>query len=207
MNARYNRYKHHRHSIRLNGYDYSRPGLYFITICVRNRECILSEINMQAVILTNFGKILEKFWLQLPQHFNNVQLDTYVIMPNHLHGIINIIFDKKGVNPVAAIPAGAIHELPLLEIMNNESQSMESAQTPNWRDRRKMLLARMIGYFKINSAKEINLIQDISGLSFWQRNYYEHIIRDESELIQIRRYIKDNPRHWLDDENNPINIK
>jgi putative transposase len=105
------------------------------------------------------------------------------------------------------IYVGAIHELPLQERMNKESHSTESVQIPNWRDRRKMLLPKIIGYFKMNSAKEINRIERLSGLSLWQRNYYEHIIRNEGELIQIRRYIKNNPRRWLDGENNPINLK
>ena len=118
MNARYNPYKHHRHSIRLKGYNYSQEGLYFITICVRNLDCILSEIHAQSIVLTDYGKIVEKYWLQLPNRFHKIQLDAYMIMPNHLHGIINIISEYKGVNPagvipVGAIPVGAIHELPL----------------------------------------------------------------------------------------------
>jgi len=187
----YNPNKHNRHSIRLKGYDYSRPGLYFITICVRDRECILSEINMRSVILTNFGKIVEKFWVQLPQRFNNVMLDTYVIMPNHLHGII-IVNDCD--NDGKVWRRGAV-TAPLRQ--NMPGQLYGSHPT----------LGKIIAYFKYQSTKFVNQLQNTPGIKFWQRNYYEHIIRDESELIQIRRYIKDNPRQWLDDENNPINIK
>jgi len=90
MDDRYNLYKHNRHSIRLKGYDYSRNGVYFVTICVKDREGLLSEIKCSSVILTKFGKIVEEAWLQIPKRFKNVRVDTFVIMPNHLHGIIII---------------------------------------------------------------------------------------------------------------------
>jgi REP element-mobilizing transposase RayT len=106
-------------------------------------------------------------------------------MPNHFHGIITIN------NHV-----GAIHELPLHEL----PLQIEPKQ------RRKMLLPKIIGFLKMNSAKEINQIRATLGYPVWQRNYYEHIIRSEEEMNRIHRYIIDNPAKWAEDENNPTNI-
>ena len=172
-----------RHSIRLKEYDYSWPGFYFVTICVKEKECCLGKIIEKdnfsegpKIILTRFGKIVEDIWRSIHDHPSLVELDEFIIMPDHLHGIIVI-----GENTV-----GAIHELPL----------------PN---RRQMLLSKIVGKFKMNSAKEINVLLNNEGQSFWQRNYYEHIIRDEKSLEKIREYIVDNPRKWFDDIEYPGN--
>jgi REP element-mobilizing transposase RayT len=86
----YNPDIHHRHSIRLKGYDYSRQGLYFVTICIQNRKCLFGEIINDAMILNECGQIVQMVWDELPQHYANIQLDKFVIMPNHVHGIILI---------------------------------------------------------------------------------------------------------------------
>ena len=111
-------------------------------------------------------------------------MDEFVIMPNHVHGIISIVSDSE---------VGAIHELPL-------------QQYNNWKERRRMVLPKIIGRFKMNSAKHINQIRNTLGIPVWQRNYYEHVIRDEEELNRIREYILTNPSQWEKDENNPVNI-
>ncbi len=98
---KYDPEKHHRRSIRLGGYDYSQPGAYFITLCTHNRQCLFGDVVNGKMVLNGYGKIVEHCWLEIPQHFEHVELDEYVVMPNHIHGIIII----KNV--------GAIHELPL----------------------------------------------------------------------------------------------
>lgn len=175
------REKYHRHSLRLRDYDYSQSGAYFITICTKNKECLLGEIingKTPLVRLSPVGKIVRKFWLEIPEHFPNVELDEFVIMPNHIHGII-IIKDS----------VGAIHELPLLQLF-----------------RRKMLIPKIVGWYKMRSAKHINTIRRTPGMSVWQRNYYEHIIRNEESLNRIREYIINNPIKWEIDKENPKNI-
>ena len=165
--------KHHRRSIRLKEYDYSQPGAYFITICTKDRGCALGEISNGNMYLNNAGQIVQSVWGKLPNRFEGTGLDAFVIMPNHIHGIITV---------------GAIHELPL---------------HPH---RRKMLIPKVIGYFKMNTAKQINQLRDTTGTPLWQRNYYEHIIRNEEALAEIRQYITNNPVRWENDEENPTNI-
>ncbi len=88
---RYDPEKHHRRSIRLRGYDYSRPGAYFVTICVKNRECLLGEIRGGKMILNDFGKIIDYHWREIPTHFQNVKLDEFVVMPNHFHAVLWLV--------------------------------------------------------------------------------------------------------------------
>ncbi|MBP8944301.1 MAG: hypothetical protein KBG25_00115 [Paludibacteraceae bacterium] len=126
-------------SIRLPGYDYSRPGAYFVTIVTYQRQCLFGNIFNGEMMLNECGEIVKNWWQEIPNHYSNVQLDEWVIMPNHIHGII-IINENNDVN------VEAIHELPL--------------QQQNTREiRRKMLLPKIIGYFKMNAAKQINKLQ------------------------------------------------
>ncbi len=135
---KYNPDIHHRRSMRLKGYDYSQAGAYFVTICSWNRQCIFGDVVDGNVKLNEYGEIVDEYWYHLPQHHSHVALDEFVIMPNHIHGIL--IIDGNNV--------GAIHELPL----QNESLSEYRKQ------RRKMLIPKIIGW--MNSAKQINQIFD-----------------------------------------------
>ena len=159
---RYDPKKHHRRSIRLKGYGYSQAGAYFVTICTHNRELWLEN--------DAYRKILQRIWNELTNHYPQIRLDEFVIMPNHVYGIIWII-------------GGAIHESPL--------------------HRSRSLLSKIIGYFKMNTAKQINILRATPGIPLWQRNYYEHIIRTEDELNRIREYIRNNPLQWELDRENP----
>ena len=179
---------HHRHSIRLPGYDYSSPGFYFITICTHQRECIFGEIHDGYMNLNEYGKIVQQWLQNIEVRFPNVFLDEYSIMPNHIHAII-LIADSPMV--------GVIHESPLPLVDTTPSSIL----------RRKMLLPKIIGYFKMNSAKEINILRQKLHQPLWQRNYYEHIIRNEKSLNIIRIYIKNNPLKWFADKDNPTNWK
>ena len=169
-----------RRSIRLPEYDYSLPGEYYVTNCIHNRECLLGDVVDEQMILNDFGLSVKKFWLALPSHYENLSLEEWVIMPNHMHGII-IINDL--------IPVGAIHESPLQN------------------HRRQMLLFKAVGRFKMNSGKEINGMRNTQGQPVWQRNYFEHIIRDGQSYINIEHYIRTNPLNWLTDVENPVYIK
>ena len=177
----YNPQKHHRRSIRLREYDYSRPGLYFVTNIAYDREMFFGKIVNNKMILNEYGNIVRNWWLEIPNKFKNVNLDIFVVMPNHFHGIVQIISGNSIV--------GAIHESPL-----------QKSSQQNKTQRRNMLLSKMIGYFKMNSAKRINQKRNLQGISVWQRNYYEHIIRNENELWRIRKYIVENPVNWDNDQ-------
>lgn len=196
---KYNPDIHHRRSIRLQGYDYSQNGAYYVTLCTQNRECLFGEIVKGEMILNEYGKIVEQCWNNLSNHYDNIELDAYVIMPNHFHGIILItdtVDNVDNVDNVGAIHVGAIHELPLRK---------SPIQSPQ--QRRKMLLPKIVGRFKMNSAKQINQMRNTPGISVWQRNYYEHIIRNDKSLENIRNYIINNPSEWYYDDYNPKKVK
>jgi putative transposase len=168
-------------SIRLKEYDYSQLGGYFVTICTHKRECILGEIVDGEVRLSPFGEIAERHWDEIPRYFPGVELDASIIMPNHIHGII--VMNKL---------VGAIHESPL---------RMTRKQ------RRNMILSKIIGRFKMTAAKEINLLRNTMGSQIWQRNYYEHIIRNDRDLNNIRDYVVNNPLQWFHDDENPDRLR
>jgi len=173
----YNSDIHHRRSIRLRDYDYSQAGAYFITICAHNHESLFGEIADGAMRLNAAGEIVADEWQKLAQVKEEIELDEWMVMPNHLHGIL--IFTDN---------AGAIHELPL-----------RMTQT----QRRQMALPKLVGRFKMLSAKQINMLRNTPGIPLWQRNYWEHIIRDEADLRRIREYISSNPARWELDELHP----
>ncbi len=170
--------KHHRRSIRLQGYDYSQPGAYFVTICVRNRECLLGDMVDGAMVLNDYGKIVESEWLKTAVVRPNVELDEFIVMPNHFHGIIFIIDDGRGTARRA--PTGEQFGKPSVGSLPTIVRSFKSAATNG-----------------------INQLQESWGSLFWQRGYHEHIIRSEGELDRIRKYIIENPIRWDQDENNP----
>ena len=166
-----------RRSIRLKEYDYSQSGAYFVTVCTNNRECLFGEIVDGEMVLNDAGRIVQTVWNSLPSRFPELELDTFVVMPNHIHSII------------AITNVGAIHELPL------------PPNDPMYR--RRMLIPKIIGYAKMNTAKRINQSRNTRVNPVWHRNYYEHVIRNENELNDVRQYIVDNPAKWDTDEENP----
>lgn len=185
MVNKYNPDIHHRRSIRLKEYDYSQGGGYFVTICTYNREYIFGSVADGKIELNEWGKMVLEWWNNLLEHYPNISLDEFVVMPNHIHGII-IITD--------AAPMRAGQPRPYKKTApNSETQ--------------KHTLGRIVAFFKYQSTKHINGLRGTPGISIWQRNYYEHIIRSENELNRIREYIIGNPFKWETDEENPKNIK
>ncbi len=171
---KFNPDRHYRRSIRLSGYDYSNSGAYFLTVCSKYRECLFGEIQGEEISLTTAGEIVQKTWLELPNRFTSVELDAFIVMPNHIHGIMVFDDDKKG---VGLLNQGAASGAPTV--------------------------GNFMRAFKSISAVHINKELGREGLSLWQRNFYERIIRNEKELNSIRHYIDNNPAKWADDENNP----
>ena len=180
---------HHRRSIRLRNYDYRSDGAYFVTLCTYQRECLFGEVVDAEVRLNDAGTCVETICNSLSQRYPDVEVDSLVVMPNHVHGII-----------VITGTVGAIHELPDVE-------DQRAIRESPLQGRRKMTLSKVVGYLKMNTAKRINELRDNPGIPVWQRNYYEHIIRNEADLASIRYYIAENPVKWAMDENNPAKVQ
>ena len=164
--------RHNRRSIRLHGYDYSQVGAYFVTVCARNRECLFGDAVNGKTMLNEFGEIVAESWKWLATRYGYVELDEWMIMPNHMHGIIVINDVFKG--------------------------GSRTAPTENRKP-----IGRLVGAFKTVSAKRINHLRDTLGVKIGQRNYFEHIIRNDDELNRIREYIANNPAQWKMDRENP----
>jgi putative transposase len=167
---------HRRRLTRLQQYDYSQPGGYFVTVCTKNRLCLFGEIDNDRMRLSSLGEIIRLSWFDLPKHYSNVELDVFVIMPNHIHGIIFLTDVGAGLKPAPTVPACHCHPLP--EIVRG---------------------------FKTFSSRKINELRNLSGTALWQRNYYEHVIRRDESLEKIREYIETNPLRWALDKENPVN--
>jgi REP element-mobilizing transposase RayT len=183
---------HNRHSIRLKDYDYSQAGAYFVTICVQNRECLLGEVVDNEMTLNDAGQMVERWWGELPNKFPSIELDACVVMPNHFHGII-VLTDVGG--DLCVAPGGDVHE---------SGQTRRSAPT-------RPTLPQIVQWFKTMTASEyIRGVKQNSWPAFdkhfWQRNYYEHIVRDGPDLTNIRSYITNNPLQWAFDTENPNHV-
>jgi putative transposase len=182
---------HHRRSIRLKGYDYSQEGMYFVTICTQDRECLFGKIVGLKTILNNTGKIADECWLQIPEHFPNVILHEHIIMPNHVHGIIELADKSVGVENVG------VENFQPLQI-RNEFQKIIPCSIGS------IIRGYKIGvtkWFRNNVGTQHYLPQreNFQPQHIWQRNYYEHIIRDDQSYRTISDYIINNPSRWNED--------
>ena len=188
----------HRRSSRLPEYDYSQTGAYFITLVAHRRQLLLGEIKDSELHLNDLGQIVLDVWTSLPARYPQVARGTAVVMPNPFHGIV-IIHES----PVA-MPVGAIHEsFPPVSSQPASSQP-ESPVRERRAEHRRMTLPLVVGYFKMNSAKRINEALGLSGIPVWQRNYYEHIIRDDEEHNRFHLYIESNIANWTADDENSL---
>ena len=165
--------------LRFPGFDYASFGPYFITVCTHQRKCLLGTVRSSTVILSRRGEIVRTTWLGLPTRFPGLVLDEFVIMPNHIHGILGI-GRAHGVGPVGAGLA---------------PPARSTGKAPS--------LGSVIGAFKSISTIEVNRTFGTKGTGLWQRNYYEHTIRNGSALSQVQRYIAENPSAWDSDSENP----
>jgi putative transposase len=171
--------KHLRKSIRLRGYDYSQAGAYFVTLCTYQRECLFGVIVEGEMILNELGVVANECWRAIPEHFSHVELGAYVVMPNHMHGIIVITESVIGVQHAAPRRHQSINVIP-------------------------GSLGAIVRSYKSAVTRRIGREHNISPV--WQRNYYEHILRDGNNLHRITAYIESNPANWETDDDNPKNI-
>jgi len=180
---KYDPQKHRRRSVRLNGYDYTQPGSCFVTLVTQHRTCLFGDIINGESQLNDAGRLVQSVWIGLPVHYPGVVTDAFVVMPNHFHGIIILL----GTRP-RACPE------------DNRGQPQGVAPT--------MSLPDVVHRFKTLTTKRYaDGVKQCGWTPFagrlWQRNYYEHIIRDEESLDRIRQYIADNPARWTFDRENP----
>jgi putative transposase len=174
----------YRQSIRLSGYNYTQPGAYFITICTHEHHLIFGRIANDSVLLNPLGKIAQACWLEITQHFAFTEISTYVIMPNHIHGII-VINNSDGEQELAPQDVG------------NESFGKPVSRS----------LPTIIRSFKSAVTKRVNTIPGERASDLWQKGYYEHVIRGEKEWVCIGEYILSNPMKWTTDRENPDSPK
>ena len=165
-----------RKSLRLKNYDYSQNGFYFITICIQNKECLLGEIIDQKMILNNAGMMIDTIWHEIPKYYEGFKIHEFIVMPNHIHGIIEISSCRGGL----PCPPTGFH-------------GMTQGSSPT--------LSGVVQRFKtLTTNKYINGVQHHHWKRFhkqlWQRSYYEHIIRNEKTLEEIQTYIINNPINW-----------
>ncbi len=185
--------KHHRRSIRLPDYNYAQSGAYFVTICTYQKQCWFGDIKHGKMQINQIGQIVIQEWLKSSEIRQEIELDEWILMPNHLHGIVRIKNQaedqKKGLHSEGLHSEG-LHRKPLrIEKICLKSRSLGS----------------FINGFKCSVTRCINRIRNNSDTPFWQRNYYESVIRDEQHLSNIRQYIYDNPQNWEHDAENPHN--
>ena len=167
-----------RRSLRLNDYDYHQAGGYFVTVCTYRRENLFGEIREGVMRLNQYGEVAHKYFEAIPQHFDNAAVDEFVVMPNHVHGVIFLS------------DVGARHAVP-----PTRSQRFGHSVVGS--------LATIVRSFKSIVSKRINDSRKTPGEPVWQRNYYEHVIRNERSLQRIREYIVNNPQRWDFDRENP----
>lgn len=170
-------------STRLKNWDYGSNGLYFVTICVKNRELLFGNVRNGKMKLSEIGTLAEKYWLEIPQHFPFVKLHDHVIMPNHVHGIIQI--DKPD-NNISNVETQNFASLPCGKPKLQKNQF--GPQSKN--------LASIIRGFKIGVTKNARKINPYFA---WQSRFHDHIIRNEKSFRNISNYIQNNPKNWKTD--------
>jgi len=192
-------------SARLKNWDYSTPGFYFFTCCTKNRIHLFGEISNNRMSVNAAGKIVWDCWFDLTNHYPDLVLDEFIVMPDHIHGIIQIIDNERN------------GHVPQIDVINNENDvavvvetglrpvsttttanptANPTADTMHHGHKKKYGLSEFVRALKSFSARRINEMQKTTGLQIWQSRFYDHIIRNPAALNRIRKYIQDNPAHW-----------
>jgi REP element-mobilizing transposase RayT len=189
----YNPDIHHRCSIRLRNFDYASAGAYFVTICSQGRECLFGEVGDGVMAVNDAGLMVESVWSGLSERFSGIELDAFVIMPNHVHFILFL---------VGAPLVGALSSEGALPFANEQNTRAGTRPVPT-------TVGDIVGAFKSVTTHEYSIGVTKSGWPqfpgrLWQRNYFERIIRNDKELDKFRSYILRNPDRWAEDEENPL---
>lgn len=187
---KYNSRIHHRRSIRLPHYNYAQPGLYFITICAYQRQCLFGRVINSQIELSSYGEIVAEEWTRSSELRQEIQLDAWVVMPNHFHGLVEIVSTDSQILRADSRDAqnvGANSRSPLRKRMKSKS------------------ISSLVSGFKSAATYRVNCLRQTPGNPVWQRNYYEHIVRNEADRDRLRDYIFHNPHTWTQDQLYPHN--
>jgi REP element-mobilizing transposase RayT len=207
----YNSAIHRRQSTRLRHYDYAASGYYFVTICTHQRQHLFGDIQGDGMVLNDAGRAALAYWQRLTQHFDHIRLDAFVVMPNHVHGIIQIVEwpDMPDVNESGrSSPTSGRGEAFWLSRSADELTRCSQNASPlrsvdGLTDRPHGTpsgsIGAIVGNYKSISTRQINRIRRTPGTPVWQRNYHDRIIRTELKLDNVRAYIQTNPQNWQDD--------
>lgn len=193
----YNPEIHKRRSVRLKGYDYSQAGLYFITICVKDRQCLFGKIENGEMMLNDLGLLADKYWMEIPKHYPQVELHEHIVMPNHLHGIIEIM------TMVDAPNVGTRHGVSLPNTTDNTAGTSHgmSLQSPHERKFSQPIsgsISTIINQYKSSVKRWCN--KNAHEYFQWQSRFHDHIIRSADDYQKISNYIVNNPAKWQDDK-------
>jgi putative transposase len=213
--------RHCRRSIRLKGYNYSQAGAYFITICTQGRECLFGQVVDGTMRLNDAGQMIQAIWQEIPNYYSGVAVDAFVVMPNHIHGIIILVGAVPHPNddqPVGTGPRACPDKSPYAYPNDGQPVGAGPRACPDIRQPHGMgqpqgvaptlSLPNVVHRFKtITTKRYIDGVKQCGWHRFqirlWQRNYFEHIIRDDESLHHIRQYIVENPLRWHLDRENP----
>ena len=194
---RYDPKVHHRRSIRLKGYDYSLPGTYFVTIVVQDRVCLFGQCETNRMRLNGVGRMVAEEWEGLPRRFPDLELGPFVVMPNHIHGLIDLV----GNVGAPLVGARADHDPAFGGEVSTTTRRATTRVAPT--------LASVVGAFKsLTTVQYIRGVRTRGWIPFrgrlWQRNYFEEIVWDDEALVRVDDYILENPENWLNDPENPM---
>ena len=188
---------HHRRSIRLKEYDYTQPGAYFVTLVTKDRECFFGEVINGEMHLNGYGKIVDQSLHNLPRHYPLLTLEAFIVMPNHVHTIILISDDD--IRGGSSLAVDSMQK----EKFSNDIIMPEATRTRPYGKRRHGL-SEIVRALKSFSARRINNLRGTREIAVWQRNFYDHIIRNQGEFSACFDYIVDNPMKWAEDVDNPL---
>lgn len=182
----------HRRSLRLKGYDYSQAGVYFVTICAYDRKCLFGEIESGLMRLNECGETVAAEWMKSAEVRSEIECGEFVVMPNHFHGIVCIV--------------GAYGNTPISRDEHKMAYSHNKGVSPYAPTSPSRNVGAMVRGFKGAASRRINEIRNTPGAPVWQRNYFEHVIRDDADYNRIAEYVADNPQRWMEDSLHPLFI-
>jgi len=196
--------EHHRRSLRLKGYDYSQAGAYFVTVCAFGKACLFGEIESGVMRLNEYGEIVASEWIRSAELRLEVDCGEFVVMPNHFHGIVHIV-GAYGNTPISRDEKKMVSScnkgvLPYGKgVLPYEKGVLPYAPTSPSRN-----VGSMVRGFKGAASRRINQLRNTPGAPVWQRNYYEHVIRDDEDYNRIAEYVTYNPQRWMEDSLHPL---
>jgi len=180
----------HRRSLRLKGYDYSQAGAYFVTVCAYGKACLFGEIESGVMRLNEYGEIVASEWIRSAELRLEIDCGDFVVMPNHFHGIVHIV--------------GAYGNTPRSREEKKMAHSHSKGVLPYAPTSPSRNVRAMVRGFKGAASRRINQLRNTPGTPVWQRNYYEHVIRDDADYNRIAEYVSNNPQQWMEDSLHPL---